>query len=204
VAHPARAEDDDPPVETGHRLGQDLAEAEVVLGVRGLADAGRHPALVALEVLEQVDGGVVDGEVGVVAGQDPRVVTAGGHRLHGAGQLGVARRVVGHAGDDRRQLLGGEPAGPALVGGEDVLLGRRPVRVHDDDRVGSEAVEDLGPEPGQAVDQGRVDAVVQQDPTVGGDHDRRHVGHHTRSDDLPHGASRRWSFGAKLPHGGRR
>ena len=94
---------------------------------------------IAAQVLPQVGGGVEDRQVRVIDRGDPGTVLIRLGR-DGPGQLGVAGEVIRPARHPARQFLGGEQAGPPLLGGHDELHGGRPMGVQDHDRV---VVEDL-------------------------------------------------------------
>jgi hypothetical protein len=155
----------------------------------GLGRRDRHPALVALQEAEQVDGGVVDGQVRVVDGGDPALVDVDGRRRHRRGELGVTRQVVGDLAHPAGQLLGGVPPGSARLGRDDELDGREPVRVEHHHEVGLEHVEDLAPHPLQPRVQRGLPAVVERAALLVGEHDRRHVG----EDRGPHHLTHAWS-----------
>ena len=191
VAQRAGGDEHDLAVALGDRVAERAAEAQVVLGVRGLADPDRHPALVrqpVAEELPEVGGGVEDRQVVVVDRGDPGAVVV---RLRGdqAGELGVAREVVRPPAHAAGQLLGGEQARAPVLRGHDELDRGRPVRVEDDDGVVVEGVEDLAAQLLQAGHQRDVLAVVQLPADLLRQHDRRDVREQTRADDLTHGLS---------------
>ena len=124
------------------------------------ARAGRHPAFVSLEEAQQVDRRIVDGEVLVVTGRDPRVVVQCGG-LQGPGQLGVAGDVVGHGRHAAGKFVRRVPAGSAGVGGHHHLDEGEPVGVEHHVGVGVQWVETLGPEPFQSGDEVDLLAVVE-------------------------------------------
>ena len=152
------------------------------------ARAGRHPAFVSLKEAQQVDRRVVDGEVLVVAGRDPRVVVQCGG-LQGPGQFGIAGDVVGHGRHAAGQFVRRVAAGPTGVGGHHHLDQGEPVGVEHHVGVGTQRVETLGPEPFQTGDEVDFHAVVEFQTDLGGKDDGWDVGHHGRSDDLTHGSA---------------
>ena len=189
VRQRARGDQQDLAVRSRDGRAERPARAQEVLGVAGLRGADRDPPLAQApaEVVPQVDGGVVDGQVRVVDRGDPGAVRVG---LAGDGvrEFRVARPVVGDPAHAARQFVGGEQPGPGGLRGHDELDGGVPVRVEHHDGVVVERLEDLGAQPFQARDQADLLALVQLEPLRVRQHDRGHVREQPRPDDLTHRA----------------
>ena len=180
-------DDDDLAVAGGDGLADGATHAQKVIGLTGLADAHREPALVhpPTEIAPQVERGVVQREIFIVDGGDPRAIglTAGGDGLR---ELRVTAPLKGNAAHPARQLLGGEEACATGVGGDDKLDRGEPVRVQHDHGVVVEGLELLLAQPLESGDDRDLFAVVELVADVLGKHDRGDMRQQARGDNLTH------------------
>ena len=175
VAESSAGKNHNSTIKLGNSRCEQFTKQHEVVFIGGLADAGGHPRLVALQKRQQVEGGVVHRQVRIIDGRDPGVIPVVGLCGPRLGKFPVASKVVRHLCHTPRQLFGRVLATAVIMAGHDVFDRGEPMGVDDHDRVCLDQRELLRVEIMKPGEQRGVISVVQFSADLLGKHQRRHM-----------------------------